>query len=316
MAATLIACSLWFLADRSYHPDLIFRERSPYGLVSVLDMDGYRTLVSGQVEHGGQFLDSQRALMPNGYYVSGSGAALAIQAARDRLKNAGQRTDLHMGVIGLGTGSLLTWASPNDAVRFYEIDPVIERVAHSYFSYLDHWSSQVKLVTGDGRIQLAKELKLGGPNQFDIVFIDAFTSDSIPVHLLTDECFELYRKHLKPGGILAAHITNRFVDLRAVVYHLAKKHGWTPILIDCGRDSERNGTRWVLMTSDDLVAQSPAIRAAATPWPDDLKEIIWTDDHAPVAAVVQWTGKIQWEQLLERHRRKKADSKALVSKSN
>ncbi len=293
IAISLIACSLVYQLDRSFQPDLIFRERSDYGIVSVQEKDNFRRLINGQTLHGGQSLNESFEFTPNLYYVQGSGAAIAFEIFRNwQAENNQQDRPLQIGVLGLGTGSLSAWGHANDRFCFYELDPLVTRIAKDYFTFVKE--NDVQIINGDGRFEMEKELASHGPRNYDILFIDAFSSDSIPVHLLTTECLDLYLKHLNPHGILVLHITNKFVDLRPVVHALAKNRGLEASLIDHEIPNSQSSTRWVLLTHNQELSKSPVLRSARSEWPDNLPSIVWTDDFASMAPLVIWNGGSDW----------------------
>ncbi len=292
VAAGCVLSSLIYFIDFGYEKGLLTFERNEYGLVSVREKNGYRIMVNGRTEHGGQFLEGPEKMQPSSYYVQGSGPSIAIQALRSDPKREGR--GLNIGVIGLGTGSLVTWGQPPDKFWFYEINPLAEKLAREYFTYLEESKDQSQVILGDGRIQLERQLKESGSLNLDVLFMDAFTSDSIPAHLLTRESFDLYWKHLKPDGILVAHITNRFVDLRPVIHALAVERGHTPILINHIHGDHQ--TRWVLMTRNAHVIESEMVTSVQSTWPSDMEEIFWTDDFASLAQLVDWSIKLDWNE--------------------
>ena len=121
------------------------------------------------------------------------------------------------GVIGLGVGTLAAYGRAGDSFRFYELNPAVIQVASTYFRFLNESAAATEVVAGDGRLALERE----PPQNFDVLILDAFSGDSIPVHLLTRQAFEVYFRHLRPGGIVAVHVTNRYLDLAPVVDALA-----------------------------------------------------------------------------------------------
>lgn len=137
-----------------------------------------------------------------------------------------------MGVIGLGVGTIATYAEPGDRFRLYEINPQVEQLARVYFTYLADCEGEESVILGDARISLERELSESGSEKFDALFVDAFSGDSIPIHLLTREAFALYFQHLKPDGVLAVHITNLHLDLSDPVRNLAKQFGWSAFRVD------------------------------------------------------------------------------------
>lgn len=300
-----VICSFLFLIDPDFHPGLLARARNEYGLVQVFEKplsewdkglstendELYRVMINGRTVHGGQLVEGPDKMTPSGYYVQGSGPSLAFEALR--LDPTRQDRGLNIGVIGLGTGSLVTWGQPQDKFWFFEINPLSDQLAREYFTYLDESKYQSQVIIGDGRIQLERQLKEHGPLEFDILVMDAFSSDSIPVHLLTRESFELYWQHLKRDGILVAHITNRFVDLRPVMRSLAVEKGYTPILVEHSVGTQYQ-TRWVLITKNPYLIDSELIKSAQLPWPEKMPKIIWSDDFASLAQVVDWSFSLDW----------------------
>ncbi len=308
VVATCVGCSLYYFADPGQQPGLLERSRNEYGLASVKQREGYRIMVNGRTEHGGQHMDPERAFEPSGYYLDGCGVSVAVKSYRQSL-NPGAK--LKIGVIGLGTGSMVVWGKPSDSFTFYEINPEVEMLARKYFTYLDDWPGPVDVILGDGRIQLERQMRESGSQQFDLIFMDAFTSDSIPAHLLTDECFDLYKGHLRPGGVLVAHISNRFVDLRPVVHQLATSHHLTPILIDHQYDDQQGATRWVLMTDNPMVLRSELVKNASVPWPSEMPTIKWTDDFASLSQLIDWSIGIDWDSIrrgIEEHQKNQQTS--------
>jgi hypothetical protein len=205
----------------------LHESRNFYGIVSVQqrnigDPEENFTFYSGHIQHGKQFADPKKRHIPLTYYGEGSGCQKSILYAQS------QSPECHIGVIGLGTGTIATYARPADKVRFYEINPIVMEIAQNkeWFHYLSDCQGKLELVLGDARLQLESELRNEQNQQFDVLCLDAFSGDAIPTHLLTDEAFGIYTQHLKPNGILTLHITNSFLDLYPVVKQLAEKHGY------------------------------------------------------------------------------------------
>ena len=205
----------------------VHRSRNFYGTLSVEERDAGTndarfTFYSGHIVHGRQFAGADRRHEPLTYYGAGSGVRLAIEHAQR------QSDRCHIGVVGLGVGTLATYARPGDRVRFYEINPQVAEVARNtdWFRYLADCRGDVEVVLGDARLQLERELAAAGPHGFDVLCLDAFSGDAIPAHLLTAEAFAIYDRHLRPGGVLAVHITNTYLDLYPVVRRLAEHQGF------------------------------------------------------------------------------------------
>jgi spermidine synthase len=208
-----------------------------------------------------------------------------------------------VGIIGLGVGTIAAYSRSGDTYRFYEIDPNIDKISQEYFTYRQDAQGDTHVVLGDGRISLESELANHDRQSFDVLAVDAFTSDAVPIHLLTKEAFALYWEHLKPDGILALNISNLHVDLSPVVRGLARKLGKHAIWIeDYGVEryeeeeqkdipkEERgtDGNDWVLVTSNQNFLDDPQVIAKIEPWPTEVpREIVWTDDYSNLFAVVR-----------------------------
>ena len=253
----------------------LYNGRNFYGTLQVHDSvdDGYRTMLHGQITHGRQWTQPGKAHLPTAYYTPESGVGMAWTALSRRTG------PMKVGVIGLGVGTLATYGRPGDTYRLYEIDPLVLDVAKAHFSFLRDTAAQTEMVLGDARLRLEAE----PAQQFDLLVVDAFSGDSVPVHLLTIEAFAQYFRHLKPDGVLAVHITNRFLDLRPVVQTAAAHFGktvrlsetpgnWTQLILS---------SRWALLSADAAMWQSPALQTLQPldsytgfrPWRDDYGSI-------------------------------------------
>jgi predicted O-methyltransferase YrrM len=312
VAAAFAFCSLLFRLDPAFHQDLVYRARNEYGLVAIIEKNDQVIFVNGRIEHGAQHKDSKRSLEHNSYYLPGTGVEIATESFRQFLKATGEKRGLLVGVLGLGAGGMMTWSQPDDHFVFYEINPEVEKIANTFFTYLKDSPGESEVVLGDGRLQLerrAKRLATDKNNNsslepFDLLFMDAFASDSIPLHLLTAECFDVYCDNIKPEGILIAHISNRFVDLRPVIYQQAIDHDLTPILVNVAPLDGGRPSLWVLMTRNQKIVNSNWIQRNESPWPENMPLVRWTDDHASLAGVLDWSGGIDIEQILEQRKKK------------
>lgn len=310
IALGAVACSLMYFLDPSYHEGVVFRSRNEYGLLSVIEEDETRRFVNGRIDHGVQSTDPNKLHEELGYYVDSSGVGVAFNSLRDLGDKGGLESskNLKVGVIGLGAGAMASWLKPGDKMVFYEINPMVEEVANKYFNFLSGSQGDCEVVLGDGRICIQNELRNDDFEKYDLLFLDAFSSDSIPVHLLTSEAFELYLNYLEPDGILVCHISNRFIDIRPVLLEHSKVHGLTPILIDVESAVERP-TRWVLLTKNQEILSSSFVTEAKREWPADVKPIKWTDDFASVAALLNWSVGVDW-QSIEKSQKAKASKRA------
>jgi hypothetical protein len=253
--------------------------RNFYGSLRVFSFpfDGYRSMLHGQIVHGKQFLAPERALEPTTYYNADAGAGLAITTQMTK-------GPVRVGVIGLGVGTLAGYGRQGDSYRIYEIDPLVIGMAQNNFSFLSKTLAQTELVLGDARLQLEAE----SPQQFDVLVVDAFSGDSVPVHLLTREAFEQYARHLKSNGVIAVHITNRFLDLQPVIYTAAQKLGFTARLIDHPGDDGRlvYPSRWALLAKDPQWFEQIALKEA-TKLSTQAGFVPWTDDYSSLFSVVK-----------------------------
>jgi len=229
--------------------------------------DEARTMVHGTVIHGKQFILPARSRERITYYAPKSGIGLALKTLR--------HSPLKVGVIGLGAGSLAAYAERGDVFRFYEINPLVETLARTEFTYLSGSLGRTEVVLGDGRLSLEREQD----QRYDLLAVDAFSGDSIPVHLLTTQALELYFRHLKPGGILALHITNTHLDLPPVVETLRRALGKHAVMVTNERDEDRElyTATWALVSSRPLT--SPLIEDAAEDLPYRPELRAWTNDY-------------------------------------
>ena len=263
---------------------VVERARNFYGVVSVHEYHDGRYhqffLRHGAIKHGEQNIapnDAEKRRIPLTYYGRTSGVGRALEY----LQRQRPATPMKVGVIGLGVGTMAAYARQGDTYRFYEINPIVRQLAEDsgYFTYLTDARKRgatVEMAMGDGRLSLEREPS----QQFDLLVLDAFSGDSIPAHLLTREAFEIYRRHMAPGGVIATHITNSYLYLAPVVRGLAKNAGLGSIRIYTARDRTRDLLRndWMLLTTDEqLLAALPS-----QPPPDehDNFEIpLWTDHY-------------------------------------
>jgi hypothetical protein len=238
-------------------------------------------LTHGQIKHGFQFVDEYRKTQPTTYYGRESGIGVAIQMSRERQPGK-DKHPLRVGVVGLGTGTIAAYGEKGDTFRFYDINADVVALSDEYFTYLHDSAARTEVVIGDARIMMEREIAAEQRQQFDVMAIDAFSSDAIPVHLLTSECGEIYRQHLRPGGILAVHISNRFLDLNPVSRGLAEHLGWKAYRIENSGDDDAGvfSSTWILLTSDEELGRVAAFQDALTPWKDSESVLHWTDDYS------------------------------------
>ena len=262
----------------------VARHRDFYGVLTVYETAtddparASRLLRHGSVTHGRQFLAPEKRRAATTYFGEASGVGA-------HLKNRGARDPRRVGVVGLGAGTLAAYGRPGDMFRFYELSPAVERVARDQFTYLADCPARCDVILGDARLSLARE----PPQSFDVLVLDAFSGHAIPVHLLTAEAFDLYRRHVARGGVIAVHVSNAYVDLEPVVARQAARGGWTALRISNppGNDLDAiEAADWILLTDD--AARADALRAAGgVPAREDAKVPLWTDEYASLYHVVR-----------------------------
>ncbi|HYZ85853.1 MAG TPA: fused MFS/spermidine synthase, partial [Bryobacteraceae bacterium] len=260
--------------DRSRYRLLV---RNFYGSMHVYDEAesdseyAKRLLAHGTITHGAQLLDTRWQHILTSYYGSNSGLGRAIRTVQ-------KQPYVKVGVVGLGAGVTAGFCRSGDTFQFYEINPLALKIAKEQFTYLQNCRAEKKVFLGDARLVLEKQ----PPQKFDVLAVDAFSSDAIPMHLLTREAMELYFRHLKPKGILAVHVSNKYLDLEPVVRQSAQALDKRMLVVeDDGGDAEYlYSTTWVLLASDPLVlGESPL--ASVQPKPRVLHKVrIWTDDYS------------------------------------
>jgi hypothetical protein len=263
--------------------------RNFYGVLRVVDEPGkqaaqgngqapaneptgpYRVLMNGTIKHGLEFRDAARELEPTSYFSRRSGVGVAIIAAQSR-------GPLHVGVIGLGAGTIAAYGRRGDHYTFYEINPLDVQIAHTQFHFLSSSPADVQIVLGDARLSLEQNTLQG----FDVFAVDAFSGDSIPVHLITREAFQLYFRELKPGGILAVHISNNYLNLEPVVRAAAASLGKEAVLVS-NSDDHPNGiyaASWILVADASTFAALPDIEEDGRVLAPAGGSNLWTDDYS------------------------------------
>ena len=277
----------------------VHTSRNFYGVLRVIKKEGndsedswtpaQYSLTHGQIQHGFQFIDEDWKRKPTTYYGENSGVGLAIRVCR-KIGAAAGRTSLRVGVVGLGTGTIAAYGESGDVFRFYDINPDVLALSDTYFTYLKDSPAKTDVVIGDARIMMERQLALNEGQQFDVLAIDAFSSDAIPVHLLTSECGDIYRQHLRSGGVLAVHISNRFLDLEPITRGLAEHLNWKAIRIE-DEDDPVSGvftSTWILLTVDEAFANNSEVVAAQTVWEEGDRILHWTDDYSGLWQVLSF----------------------------
>lgn len=270
----------------AYGENTLALRRSFYGSLRVVQTshagpEQVRTLFHGTIEHGAQYIQLPRRLRPGTYYGPQSGIGILLREY--------PKSPKRVGIVGLGTGTVAAFGKPGDRYRFFEINRQVTGIAQSLFTYLRESKAKVDVVEGDGR--LALDQVRGEP--FDVLVLDAFSGDAIPVHLLTREAMRIYRRHLATDGVIIIHVSNDFLDLPPVVERLGAAEGLTSILVRSHDDIGEGllASDWMLLTQNRDVLQNPGIRAnaaAVTPLPGLP---VWTDDYNNLLQILktpQW----------------------------
>jgi SAM-dependent methyltransferase len=277
-----IGCAVWRVVD--FYDTTIVTARNFYGVLRVQqsgtsDASRYRTLVSGTIMHGLQYLAPQFRRQATSYYTTSSGIGRVLETLHPR------KDPLRVGVIGLGTGTLAAYGTPGDLYRFYDINPAVIAIARRDFTYLAESEAHIETPLGDARLSLEREPAA----DLDLLAVDAFSSDAIPVHLITSEALALYAKHVKPGGVIAFHVTNRFLDLVPVVAGIAAANGMQAVWIhDEGDNVLANRSDWVLVSRNRELLAKPRIANAASAIEPHPGWRLWTDDFNNLFQVLRW----------------------------
>jgi len=281
IASFLVLISVIRIGDHSHDiAGIELSHRNFYGTLKVYidQANGYKTMQHGQISHGNQFIDPAKAQEPTTYYVRESGVGQAI------LVKSQSSQPIKVGVVGLGVGTLAGYARKGDQYRFYEINPQVIDAAKKHFTFLSKSPADIEYVLGDARLQLEQE-----PNQqFDVLVIDAFSGDSVPIHLLTQEAFTHYFRHLKSDGILALHITNRFLNLSPVIKTAANTFNQDVKLVSFAASETKVGYRseWALISKDKKAFRNiQFINAQEIEEPKGFT--VWRDDYSSLLSIIK-----------------------------
>jgi hypothetical protein len=290
--STCSALLLFFaiMLHTAYSREAILEVRNFYGALRVKQSNPpplafpVRMLLNGAIQHGTQIFAPELSHTPTTYYADYSGIGLALRfccsdpgRGLDRVRN--------IGVVGLGTGTLAAYGKAGDRIRFYEINPQVRPIAENLFTYLRDSRAQISFAAGDARASLSSE----APHKFDVLAIDAFSGDAIPLHLLTTEALVLYKKHLAVDGILAFHVSNQYLDLAPEIGLLAASAGMQAQLVESAPDAARGAFRstWVLLSESHSFFAKPEIAVAVQPVPVIPGLKVWTDDYSSLLPILK-----------------------------
>jgi len=291
--STASALLLFFaiMLHTAYSREAILEVRNFYGTLRVKQFadpqgDTERMLLNGTIQHGTQIFAPRLSHTPTTYYAVDSGIGLALRFCCSSADNGSVRPR-NIGVIGLGVGTLAAYGHPGDRIRFYEINPLVLPIAQNLFTYLRDSSAQITFADGDARTSLTRE----APQNFDVLAVDAFSSDAIPLHLLTTEAIALYKKHLAPNGIIAFHVSNQYLNLAPEIAQLAIATNMQSRLIETPSNDSDGSYRatWVLLTNSLTFFDRPEIVAAIESVPTIPGLRPWTDDYSSLLPILQLT---------------------------
>jgi spermidine synthase len=287
LAALMMSYGGWWALKLSWHD---VRTRSYFGIYTVSTRNGgtVRSLAHGTTLHGLQLLSPGREKDLTSYYTSNSGIGRSMAAVGTLYGPAAR-----VGVVGLGTGTLACYRQPGQRWTFFEIDPAMVRVAQTKFSFLSRCAPDARIVLGDARLALVR-----APERlFDVLVVDAFSSDAVPMHLLTEEALDVYGRSLRPDGLLIMHISNRYLDLEPVIANGAHRKGWKAMMLNHSPDAATvlslHGTPsvWVAMSRDPrkldqmiMAGTSPAMWWRLEPRRNFAG---WTDDYASILPLIE-----------------------------
>jgi hypothetical protein len=256
----------------------------------------YMRLMNGTIDHGLQFYAWSKRRWPTSYYGPNSGIGIALRAARQPLfadvladgsmtKFRPGRPVLCAGFIGLGAGTVAVYGQRGDRFTFYEINPLDVQIAQTQFTYLRESQAAIDIVMGDGRLSLERQ----APQNFDVLAVDAFSGDSIPVHLLTRQAFELYFRHLKADGILAVHVSNKYLNLEPVVSAAATALNKEAVMITNSDDHAKGiyAATWILLGDRAVLTGAPEIEQAGTVLGPAGRKYLWTDDYSSLLKLLK-----------------------------
>ncbi len=256
--------------------------RNFYGVITIKDNPGdrpserSREMWHGRILHGSQYLAKELQRSPTIYYSVDSGVGRLLQIIT--------KPKRRIGLVGLGPGTLATYGRPGDVMRFYEINPVVTRLARDYFTYLKQSKAKIEIINGDARLSMERE----NPQDYDVIVLDAFNGDSIPVHLLTREAFKIYLDHLSPDGAIAVHISTWHLDLHRVLAQHANYFKMQHMLL-IDKDLDSYGSYWVVLTRNKAIIRNKKLREIRRERKLAFRPIRpWTDDRANLFEILKF----------------------------
>jgi hypothetical protein len=263
----------------------VARIRNFYGVLEVQQLPEETVLMHGKTLHGSQLRAPNLRQMPTTYYApeSGFGQFMLSHPKRNPV------SPMRIGVIGMGTGTIAAYGLPGDYVRFYELNPGVKEMVsgqNAWFSYINDSRARVDIVLGDGRLSLERELQQGKPQNFDVLILDAFNGDAIPVHLLTVEAFQTYVQHLAPDGALVVHVSSSTLDLSPVLLGIMQQTGLHGTMAYSADEATKISSIWVLFARNPELLRSAGLRRVGRPLDQGQQRVLWTDDHTDITRLL------------------------------
>lgn len=273
----------WVAKQRTFYGVVTVREHYADTSDELVFAKHGHALYNGRILHGYQYLDEAKELVPTTYYQVESGVGVAFRRLREYVPNG----QLRVGAVGLGAGTVAAYGDVGDQFRFYEINPTVYRFASHVFSFLKASPADCEVVIGDARISLERELAEGS-HQFHLLILDAFSGDAIPTHLITREALELYLQHLHPDGVIAYHVSNRYLNLNPVVYGLAEERELSAGSIYFHNTEEGldvASSDWILVTRNRDFIEDPVV-AALLDSEEGEPRLVWTDQFSNLVEIL------------------------------
>jgi spermidine synthase len=270
--------------------------RNFYGALAVYSVDShspeghYYMLRHGQIIHGEQYSAADKRSQATTYYGPDSAIGLVMLNHPRRIAHDPRDRTIRVGAIGLGVGTIAAYGLPGDYFRFYEINPAVTKIAtdeNGYFTYLRDSRAQIDIVPGDARLSMERELANRSQQPFDVLVLDAFSGDAIPVHLLTVEAFELYLRELTPDGIFAINVTNRYLDLQPVIREVAKHFGLTSGSVHQSGGPLVKPSDWIVLARNNSVLGRAAFTSRLKPLDSQRRVRLWTDDYSNLFQILK-----------------------------
>jgi hypothetical protein len=274
----------------------LIASRNFYGTLAVYSVDSqkpeehYYMLRHGQIIHGEQYTAADKRYQPTTYYGPDSGIGLVMLNHPRRLARDPRDRSLRVGAIGLGVGTIAAYGLSSDYLRFYEINPAVTKVAsgeNGYFTYLRDSRARIDVVPGDARLSMERELANRNAQAFDVLVLDAFSGDAIPVHLLTIEAFEIYLRELSPDGVIAIHVTNRYLNLQPVIAQIANHFGLKSWRVHQPAGALVKPSDWIILARNNSVIGQADFTSRLEPLDSPRSVRLWTDDYSNLFQILK-----------------------------